>query len=141
MSTAYRRCTSLRQTEVFDFALLDEVLDRSRHLFDRHIRVDTMLVEQVDHVAPKPLQGRLSNSPDPLRLAIRTLIRDAVFKAKLRCNDYLVANRGKRLTDNFFIRKRPVGFGCVEECHAAVVSCADDLDSLMLLCGWAKAKA
>ena len=33
------------QAEVLDLAFLDQVLHRSRHVFDRHVRVDAVLVE------------------------------------------------------------------------------------------------
>ena len=34
------------------------VLDGPRHILDRHVRVDTMLVEQVDPVGAQSLQCR-----------------------------------------------------------------------------------
>jgi hypothetical protein len=33
-----------------DLAFLNQVLQRARNVFDRHVRVDTVLVEQVDIV-------------------------------------------------------------------------------------------
>ena len=34
------------------------VLDGPRHILDRHVRVDTTLVEQVDPIGAQALQGR-----------------------------------------------------------------------------------
>ncbi len=134
-------CASLGHTEVLDLTLLDEVLDCSGHVFDGHIRVDAMLVEQIDHVTVEPLQGGFSHGPDPFRLAVCTLTWHPILEAELRCDDDLVTNRGQRFTDEFFVRKRTVGFGRVEEGHAAVISRADDLHGLIPVHRWAKAEA
>ena len=36
------------KAEVLDLAFLNQVLHRSGHVFDRHVRVNPMLIEQVD---------------------------------------------------------------------------------------------
>ena len=38
----------LREAEVLDLALLDQLLDRARDVLDRDVRVDAVLVEEVD---------------------------------------------------------------------------------------------
>jgi hypothetical protein len=43
----------LGQAPMQDLSLGHEVFDRSRHVPDRDLRVNTVLVEQVDAVAPK----------------------------------------------------------------------------------------
>ena len=53
------------------FALLDEVLDRSGHVFNRHVRVDAMLIEQIDGVDNQALEGSLDDLFDVLRPAIK----------------------------------------------------------------------
>ena len=40
-----------------NFALLDDVFDRAGHLFDRHARVDAVLVIQVDMIGPQSLKA------------------------------------------------------------------------------------
>ena len=40
----------LGQAEVLDLAFPDQVLHRARDVLDRHVRVDAVLVEQVDGV-------------------------------------------------------------------------------------------
>ena len=49
------------QPEMPDLALLDQVLDGSRHVFDRHGRIDAMLIEQIDAVGPEPFQRRVGD--------------------------------------------------------------------------------
>ena len=39
-----------RKAEVLDLALLNQVLHRSRYVFDRHVRVNTVLIEQIDGI-------------------------------------------------------------------------------------------
>jgi hypothetical protein len=45
----------LGQSEVPDLAFLDQVLDRLGHRFDGYLRIDSVLVEQVDRVDPEAL--------------------------------------------------------------------------------------
>ena len=59
------------QAEMLDLALLDQVLDRSRHVFDRHVGIDAVLIEQIDAVGPEPLQRGLGDLPDVLRPAVQ----------------------------------------------------------------------
>ena len=53
---ADRLRAGLGQAEVLDLARLDQVLDRAGDVFDRHIRIDAVLVEQVDDVGPQALE-------------------------------------------------------------------------------------
>lgn len=39
-----------RQTKVLHLALLNQVLYRPGNVFDRHIQIDTMLIEEVDYI-------------------------------------------------------------------------------------------
>ena len=41
----------------------NEFAHRAGDLFDRHLGIDAMLVEEVDHVGTQPPQGRLGGSP------------------------------------------------------------------------------
>src|SRR3984893_7874817 len=59
-----------RQAEVLHLTLLDELLHRSRHFFDRHVQIDTMLVKQIDRIPFEPLERRLRDLLDVLRATI-----------------------------------------------------------------------
>ena len=50
---------------------LNQVLHRSRHVFDRHVRVDAVLIEQVDGVDLEPLERGLGDLLDVLRPAVQ----------------------------------------------------------------------
>ena len=62
MSPANRLNPGLRHTEMFDLSLGNQVLDRSCHILDRHIRVDAMLIEEIDVIGPQTLQAGVSHS-------------------------------------------------------------------------------
>ena len=48
-----------RQAEVPDLALLDQILDRPRYVFNGHLRINAMLIEQIDRVGLEPSQRTL----------------------------------------------------------------------------------
>ena len=52
-----------RKAEVLDLAFPDQVLHHSRHVFDRHVRIDTVLVQQIDNVGLEALERCLGNLP------------------------------------------------------------------------------
>ena len=39
-----------------DLSFLDEILDRAGHVFDRHVRIDAVLVVEIDAVGPEALE-------------------------------------------------------------------------------------
>ena len=45
-----------REAEVLDLALLDQVLHGSRDVFDRHTRIDTVLIKEIDGFDLEALQ-------------------------------------------------------------------------------------
>ena len=68
MRATDRLHAGFRKPEVLDLALLNQVLHRSRDVFDRHVRIDTVLIEQVDRVDLEPLErglGDLLDVPGP----------------------------------------------------------------------------
>src|SRR3989441_7296913 len=54
------------KAEVLDLARLNQVLYRSSYVFNRHVRVNTMLIEQVDSLDPEPLERALDGLLDML---------------------------------------------------------------------------
>ena len=44
------------QPEVFDLALLNQLLHRPRHVFDGHVRINAMLIEELDRLDLEPLE-------------------------------------------------------------------------------------
>ena len=47
-----------------DLACLDQVLDRAGDVLDRHVRIDPVLVEQVDHVGVQALERGIRDGLD-----------------------------------------------------------------------------
>src|SRR5713101_1091786 len=60
VGAADRAHACFRHPEVFHLSLPDQVLDRSRHVFDRHAWVDTVLIIEIDDVGPEAFQRTLS---------------------------------------------------------------------------------
>ena len=111
--------TRLGHTEMPDLARGDELLDRAGHVLDRHVRVDPMLVEQVDEVEAEPLQRGVGHASDILGPAVHA-VRLAVGKgeAELGSDHHAVAHGLERFADNLLVGERAVGFGGVEESDA-----------------------
>ena len=55
-----------RKAEVLHLACLDQFLHRARHIFDGHVRIDAVLVEQIDGLDPQPLERGLGDLLDVL---------------------------------------------------------------------------
>src|SRR5579863_2842882 len=126
---------------MLDLALLDQLLHRSCNVFDGHIRINTMLVKQIDCVGVETLQRSFGDRPDSFRAAIEALRRYSVFEAELGCDNDLVANGLQRFSDYLFVRERTICLGSVEEGYPTVIGGADDLDGIPLVDGRAVTKA
>ena len=55
---------------MLDFTLLDQVLHRAGDVFDCHVRVYPVLIEQVDDIDPEPLERALDGFLDMFRPAV-----------------------------------------------------------------------
>jgi hypothetical protein len=97
-----------REPEMFDLTLLNEITHRASNLFSRYIRVNAVLIEQVDRVDADVLGA----ATQPLRLGV--CLRPKV-EAKLGCEDHLVPQRGKRFANKFFVHERTVYLSRVEK--------------------------
>jgi hypothetical protein len=84
--------THLGQTPVQNFALRHPTLNCPGHIFDRYIRIDTVLVQEIDCFDPKSLERCLADLPDVLGATIEA-VSSAVRidpESKLRGNHNLV---------------------------------------------------
>ena len=59
------------KSEVLDLACLDQFLHRAGDVFDGHVRINPMLIEQVDGLDPEPLERAFDGLLDVLRPAIQ----------------------------------------------------------------------
>jgi hypothetical protein len=61
MSATNRLRSCLGKAEVPDLALPDQLLHCSGHVLYRHVRVNTVLVEQIDYIDPEPPEQGLGH--------------------------------------------------------------------------------
>ena len=97
----------------------------ARDVLDGDVRVDAVLIEEIDPIGLEPLQRCVGDFPDVRRPAIEPRLLAAFeLEPELRGDDHLIAERRQRFADEFFVGERPVGFGGVEEGDATVDSAA-----------------
>ncbi|MDZ3835993.1 MAG: hypothetical protein U0S49_01295 [Rhodospirillales bacterium] len=65
-----------------DLAGLDQLLHRAGDVFHRHVRINAVLVEEVDAVGAQALQRLVGDLSDALRAAVEALGRDAVARKR-----------------------------------------------------------
>jgi hypothetical protein len=121
---------------VRDLAGGDELLDRAGDLLERHVGVDTVLVEQVDALRAQPAQGVLDCRLDVLRPAVQPGRATAVEgEPELGGDDDLLADRSQCLADKLFVRERAVHLSRVEERDAEVDGGPDESYAVLLADG------
>src|SRR5258708_31280509 len=126
-----------------DLTLLDQILHRTRHMLDRHVGINPVLIQQVDDVDLQPLQRRLSDLADVLRPAVQADLPSRLGiepPAKLCGDHHLVAKSRERLADQLFVRERAIDLCGAEEGYSAFDRAADNIDSLLLVEGVAITK-
>jgi len=104
-----------------DLALPDQVFHRAGDVLDRHVRVDAVLIEQIDDAGLEPLERGLRDLFDVLRPAIQAALLACAridVEAETGCDHDLLADRGKRLAHQFLVGERAVDFGGVEKRNA-----------------------
>ena len=71
MGTADLVCVRFGKPKVLDLASLDQILHGSSHIFHGHVRIRTVLVEQIDHLDPQTLEGSIRYPLDLFRAAVQ----------------------------------------------------------------------
>src|SRR5260370_2642817 len=143
MGATDRSYPGFRKPEVFDFTFLNQVLHRSRDVFDGHVRVHTMLIEQIDGIDLQSLKralGDLLDVPWPT-IQAQLLPLGTEFETELGGYHHVTAERSDRFAHKFFVRERAVRFGRVEECDATLDGRPNQCDHLPLVCTRTVAKA
>src|SRR6266567_8343888 len=140
MCATNRPHACLRQAEVLHLALLNQVFHRSSYVLNRHVRINAMLIEKVDHVGSEALQRSIGYLLDVFGPAVQagTFSVFIDFEAKLGRYDDLVAERLESFADKFFIRVGAIDLSRIEECYAAFDGRPDESDSYLLFSGRAK---
>ena len=127
---------------MFDLALPDQFLYRSSHIFDRHIRIDAVLIEEIDDIGPESLERGLGHLFDVFRATVQdrpaTLHPpwiDVGIETELGGDHHPVSQRGKRFTDQFLICERAVDLRRIEEGDAAFHGCPEKRNHLLPVFG------
>ena len=106
-----------RQTEVLNLSFLNQIFNRSCYVFDWNVRIDAMLIEEIDRFSLESLQRCLGNFLNMLRTAIRVppiwTPLDEV-ETEFGRDHHLFSHGSERFADEFFVRERPVHFGGVK---------------------------
>src|SRR6266700_2739337 len=96
MRPADRRRRCFRKAEVLDFTFLNQVLHRSRHIFNRYVWITAVLIEEIDYACLEAFERCIGNLFDVLRAATAATPLSGYWieiVTKLRCDHDLVANR------------------------------------------------
>ena len=89
-------CAGFRQSPVQYLSLLHQILDRAGDLFHRHVRIDTVLVQEVDTVCTQPPERPFHRTADMVGSAVECgRLAFLHAEAELRTDFYLVTERGE----------------------------------------------
>jgi hypothetical protein len=72
-----------RKAEVLDLALLDQLLHRASDVFDRHVRIDAVLIEEINALGLQAFERGLGDLPDVLWPAVKARLRVSGFEPEL----------------------------------------------------------
>jgi hypothetical protein len=116
------------EAEVLDLPLLDQILHRACDVLDRHVRVDPVLIEEVDRVYPEASERTLDGLAKVLRTAVHA--RRPLHAARVQAGtevepefggDHDLRPDGRQGgADELLVDERPVDLGGVEEGNAVV---------------------
>ena len=127
--------------EVFHLALLNQLFHGSGNVFDGHVGVDAVLIEQIDDIGLEALERGGGDFLDVLWPTVQAGLFAGGrinFEAELGGDHYLVAERSEGFADEFFVCERAVDFGGVEEGDTAFYGRADERDAFLLVDGGAE---
>lgn len=130
---------------MLDLALSDQLLHGSRDVLYGHVRVDPVLVEEVDRLHAEALQGAFRHLLDRRRVTVEPerggRARRALLEAELGRNHDSALQGSERLADELLVREGAVDLGRVEERDAQVEGGADEREHVLLVGGGAEAVA
>ena len=118
-----------RQADVADLALAHEVGEPADGILDRHVRIDPVLIEQVDRVDPEPLERPLDRRARIGGAAVDADDLSAVEpEAELGRDHQPVALAADRLGHQFLVGERAIDLRGVEERDAQIDRRVDGRD-------------
>src|SRR5687767_5446458 len=132
MSTSDCLDSRFGESPMQNLSLIHKVLDRSSNVFDRHFRIDAMLIEKIYTVGPQPFERSFNDSLDVIWFAVKPrkpLSRLLIYvPTELGSHPDLISKRLDRLAEDPLVFEWPVCFGTVEERNATIVGRANNAD-------------
>src|ERR1700722_15518734 len=121
VGTANRLCACLGKAEVAYLSGYYQIRHGADCFFNRSLRVDSVLIVEIDRVDAEPLQAGVAGSADVLRAAVHSAraIRLA-HDTELGGDDDFVAMRFERAAYQLFIGVRAVHVRGIEEVDAEI---------------------
>jgi hypothetical protein len=129
------------KAEVLDLAFLDQLLHRGGNVFDRHVRINAVLIEEIDAVGLQALERGLGDLPDVLRPAVKARLCVSGFEAELGGDHDLITEWGEGFADELLVGERTVSFRGIEEGDATLDGRLNKSDPLLLVGSRTVAKA
>src|SRR6185437_4259885 len=103
---------------MLDLALLNELLHRSCDIFDRHIRINAVLIEKVDNISLQSRQRGFSYLFDVFWPAIQLSplsVSRRRSESEFGCNHHLPTKGSKGFAHKFFVCERAVNFSGIKK--------------------------
>ncbi len=145
MCAADRLHSGFRKAEMLDLPFLDQFLDCPRHVFDGDVRVHAVLIEQINDIGLQPLQRGFRHLFDVFRSALQLtpprFAASSRFEPELSGDHHLLTNGRKSFAHEFFIGKRAIHFGGIEEGDAMFDRRSKKRDHLLRVREWRVRKA
>lgn len=113
-------------------AFAHKILHRAGYVFDRHVRVDAVLIEQVDAVGLQAPKGGLYHLPDMFRPAVHASLHTvrAEVEPELGRHDHTLAQRAQCFADELLVAIWTVGLRGVEHRDTALDRATQQADRL-----------
>ena len=106
-ASGVKRGTMLRKSDLSNvvFSSIFPVRNPSRHVFDRHLRVNAVLIIEVNSIDSEPLEGTLEALSDALGPTVLDLLPAGIhLDPELGGHHHLPAERSQSFAYEFFIR-------------------------------------
>src|SRR5437867_3290171 len=114
---------NFRKSDVSDLARLHKFLQSGDRIFDRSLRIEPVLVIQIDVIGAQPPQRTFDGRLDMSRTAVESEhfpVRTKLHR-KLRCNDYILAPLTFHCTTKeFLILEGTIHFSRVPKVHTDI---------------------
>src|SRR3972149_1984954 len=136
MCATDRLSCCFRKAEMLHLTRENEIPHRSCHVFNGDVRINTVLVEQIDGLDLEPFQRGVGDLFDVLWPTIQSLSGSCRLDAKteLGGDHHLTMERYKCFAHKPFVCEWAIGLCRIKERDTAFHSCSDKSYHLLLVC-------